>query len=532
MKVKGFAGKVMACVLAALLAALCGAPVFAEEVTTAAAPAVWAGFTEDVSADAACLMDASTGIVLYEKNMEQKMYPASVTKIMTTLLALEKGNLSDQVAMTAEGTQYAVSGSSNLYTQVGEVFTLEQLLYGTMLKSANDMATQVGYHIGGNSLDNFFQMMNDRAASLGARNTHFHSACGMPDEEHWTCAFDLARIMSAAIRQPMFRTICQAREYAIPPTNLNSETRMFASHNLLLVDDNYRYEGLIGGKTGYTDAAQSTLVEAASRNGLDLVAVVLHEPDSVTAAVDTIRMMDFGFANYQSVAVGKPEITVDGGRALLPGGVSADRLVIDEGEPYETADGTFVRWEYLLDGRTVGYAVMSAADAEAYHVELFGPTSTPSPEPTPTGTESRAPEDTAIVTPAVPGTEKAPQKGGVTGILFIVFVVIACIAALGVVVFAVLLHRAKVEAAELRRRKQELRRRAMADERARQEKAAGNASPNTANAPRRRATDSQSDTDLDRPVGAGPSPAVKDAAARYIERQEAKRRAQENSEQK
>ena len=128
MKDKRFAGKMMACILTALLVLLCAVPALAEEAGNTNAPAVWQSFTEDVSADAACLIDANTGIVLYEKNMEQSMFPASVTKIMTTLLALENGNLSDQVAMTAEGTQYAVSGSSNLYTQVGEVFTLEQLL--------------------------------------------------------------------------------------------------------------------------------------------------------------------------------------------------------------------------------------------------------------------------------------------------------------------------------------------------------------------------------------------------------------------
>ena len=524
MKDKRFAGKMMACILTALLVLLCAVPALAEEAGNTNAPAVWQSFTEDVSADAACLIDANTGIVLYEKNMEQSMFPASVTKIMTTLLALENGNLSDQVAMTAEGTQYAVSGSSNLYTQVGEVFTLEQLLYGTMLKSANDMATQVGYYIGGNSLDKFFEMMNARAESLGARNTHFHSACGMPDEQHWTCAYDLALIMAAAIREPMFRTICQAREYAIPPTNLNSETRMFASHNLLLVDDNYRYEGLIGGKTGYTDAAQSTLVEAASRNGLDLVAVVLHEPDSVTAAVDTIRMMDFGFANYQSIQIGKPEYTVSGGRALLPIGASADRLVIREGERYETENGAFVRWEYLLDERVVGFVEMSAADAEAYHVELYGPTDTPTPEPTPTGAEI-SPEDNKTVTAAAPDPNQPSQKGNIMDILFIIFIVIACLAAVGVVVFAVLLHRAKVEAANARRRKQELRRRAMADERARQQKAAENGAP--ANAQQRQRAASQREADKDRPIGAGPSPAVKDAAAKYLERQEARRRSQE-----
>ncbi len=549
-----FAGNALAVLMAVVLVLAGLVPVLAEEGTaevltadgqaaeTLAAtdaegqspdetPVEWPGFWDGVSADTACLIDANTGIVLYDKGMEQKMYPASVTKIMTTLLALENGNLQDQVAMTAEGTQYAVSGSSNLYTQVGEVFTLEQLLYGTMLKSANDMATQVGYHIGGNSLDNFFQMMNDRAASLGARNTHFHSACGMPDEEHWTCAYDLALIMAEAIRHPEFRTICQAREYAIPPTNLNSETRMFASHNLLLVDENYAYPGLIGGKTGYTDAAQNTLVESASRDGLDLVAVVLHEPDSVTAANDTIRMMDFGFANYQSVEVGKPEYTISGGRALLPKGVSADRLVLNEGEPYETEDGKFVRWEYLLDGRTVGFVVMSAENAEAYHVELFGPTATPSPEPTSAEAEKEAESSAANVTVA-PKTDpsKKDEKGGsITGILFIVLVIIAILAAIGVIVFAILLHRAKVEAEKAKRRKQELRRRALADEKAREARASGADNSGKGGRSREGASDvrGQKRSAKEPTYGAGPSPAVKDAAQKYIERQEARRRSQD-----
>ena len=297
---------------------------------------------------------------------------------------------------------------------------------------------------------------------------------------------------------------------------------MFANHNLLLVNEDYRYEGLIGGKTGYTDAAQSTLVEAASRNGLDLVAVVLHEPDSGTAAVDTIRMMDFGFANFQNVQVGKPEYTVSGGRALLPNGASVDQLTISEGEPYETENGTFVRWDYLLEGRSVGFVEMTAANAEAYHVELYGPTNTPSPEPTPTGTQV---EPTKAV-PEEVNPQKTGKSGGITGILFIVFVVIACIAAIGVVVFAVLLHRAKVEAANARRRKQELRRRAMADEKARQEKASrAGASANAQT--QRRSSSARSADPKDGPIGAGPSPAVKDAAARYIEKQEAKRKAQE-----
>jgi len=393
----------------------------AEAQAAAEAAKTWQTFTGLNYADTACLIDANTGIVLYDKLSTQQMYPASITKIMTILLALENCQLTDSVAMTAEGTQYAVVGSSNLYTQIGEVFTLEQLIYGTFLKSANDMATQIGYHVGGDSLDNFYAMANAKCSELGCVNSNWHSACGMPDEQHYTCAYDMCLIMAAAIKQPFFRQLGVTREYAIPPTNLNTETRMFASHNLLLVDEERSYSGLVAGKTGYTDAAQHTLVEAAERDGMDLIAVVMHEGDTLTAADDTIRMLDFGFSNFKTVDIGDSQYTVSGGKATIPIGAEASDLVITENAPYEQGEASYVRWDYSYQGKVVGSVVMTAEGAEAYRAQLYGPTATPTPEA----------GGTRVVT--------QEEKEDMTKIFIIAMSAIAVIAAILVVVFVTML---------------------------------------------------------------------------------------------
>ena len=194
--------------LAAVISALCMCLMLCQEAVFAAAdPSVvttnaTAGWpqAEDINSTTGVLIEASTGTVLFNKSMDQQMYPASITKVLTTLVTLENGNMSDPVTMTQTGVNYAVGGSANQGTRVGEVFTLEQLLYGTMLASANDMATQMGEYIGG-SIENFAAMMNARAVELGCTGTHFTNACGMPDPNHVTTAHDMALIMRAAVER-------------------------------------------------------------------------------------------------------------------------------------------------------------------------------------------------------------------------------------------------------------------------------------------------------------------------------------------
>lgn len=321
--------------------------------------AVWPS-GPDVIAETAILMDADTGTILYQKNMDQVMYPASITKIMTCLLALENGNLSDEVTMTQTGVAYAESGSSNLQTQVGEVFTLEQLLYGTMLKSANDMATQVGEYIGG-SIENFTAMMNEKAASLGCKNTHFNNACGMPDPDHYTSAYDMALICQEALKNPEFVTIIGTHSYTIPATNMTSGAREFSNHNPLLTNPDYAYPGIIGGKTGYTDAAQNTLATMASQNGLTLIAVTFKNQEAGDAANDHINLYNWGFSAFTKLQIEDATYLDEGGVALVPAGTAASAVTVTS-----TADDAGnVTSVYTYGTTTVGSSYATSSKIEA-----------------------------------------------------------------------------------------------------------------------------------------------------------------------
>jgi len=317
----------------------------------------------EIISETAVLMDADTGAILYNKDMDRVLYPASTAKVMTCLLALENGNLSDQVTMTETGVYYAQSGSSNLLTQVGEVFTLEQLLYGTMLKSANDMATQVGEYIGG-TVEHFVDMMNERAAEIGCTNTHFTNACGMPDPDMVITAHDLALIGREALKNETFRKITGTHAYTIPPTNMNG-AREITSHNPLLVNPDWAYPGIIGGKTGYTDSALNTMVTFVGLNGRTLIAATLMASDATYSAQDHRNLYDYGFAAFENVEVIPDSLTEEGGMATVLKGAPARDVAETESE---TADGQ-VRIDFSLDGHDAGYAILTKENAETLRTD-------------------------------------------------------------------------------------------------------------------------------------------------------------------
>ena len=250
--------KKIAALCAALLLALgAAAPVSAGE---AAVP-------PPLSAGAACLMDASTGQILYEKNMDAQLPPASITKIMTVLLGVENGNWDDVVTMTDASVFSVPRSASHLALTPGEQLTLEQALMGAMLPSANDAANGVAETIGG-TIENFVEMMNARAAELGARNTHFVNANGLDDPAHLTTARDMALITRAALQNSEFVRVFSTAEYVIPATNKQAEARNIGASNKMIFDfTKYYYPGIIGGKSGYTTEAGHTLVSAAERDG-------------------------------------------------------------------------------------------------------------------------------------------------------------------------------------------------------------------------------------------------------------------------
>jgi len=251
----------------------------------------------DVSSESAVLMDINTGTVLYEKNMDEALYPASTTKIMTTLLALENCSL-DEVVTFSHNAVYSIErDSSHIGIVEGEQLTMEQCLYGIMLESANEVSNAVAEHIAG-SVEEFANMMNAKAVELGCTNTHFSNANGLPDETHYTTAHDLALIGRAAMQIETFRTITSTTSYTIPPTNLQVEPRYLSNHHKMLPNRTYYYPDCIGGKTGYTDVARQTLVTFAKRGDLDLVCVVM-KVESPNQFTDTATLFDWGFENFQ-----------------------------------------------------------------------------------------------------------------------------------------------------------------------------------------------------------------------------------------
>ena len=241
--------------------------------------------TVDVSAGGVMLMDARTHKVLYAKTAHEKLPMASTTKIMTAILAIEAGNLDALVTVPQEA--YGVEGSS-MYLRLGEQISMRDLLYGLMLVSGNDAAVAIAVHVGG-SVEGFAALMNAKAASLGAHNTHFVTPNGLPDPDHYTTAYDLALIACYAMQNETFREIVGTTYYQ---TTTGEIARTVKNKNKIL----WEYEGGNGVKTGYTMAAGKCLVFAAEREGMQLVGVVLNCPDMFPSAK---RLLDYGFETYQ-----------------------------------------------------------------------------------------------------------------------------------------------------------------------------------------------------------------------------------------
>lgn len=255
-----------------------------------------------VEAEAAVVMDANTGAFLYSKNMEAKEYPASITKVMTTLVAIENGDLDSKVKFSDEAINSLDPDSSRLWMEVGEKITVRRALYGVMLASANDCANGVAEKVGG-SIENFVQMMNDKAAELGCVNTHFTNTHGLHNENHYTCAKDMAIIMQAAMENETFAEIAKTVEYSYPKTNKTKEKRYFMNHHKMLLDDDFYYDGCIGGKTGFTSDALNTLVTTAKRDKRTLICVVLRTNGSNKTFNETAALLDYGFDEFSRVKI-------------------------------------------------------------------------------------------------------------------------------------------------------------------------------------------------------------------------------------
>lgn len=275
--------------------------------------------------EAGLLMDAENGQILYGKNEDKKLYPASTTKIMTALVALEKSSLKDMVTVSERAAKV---GGTRIGLQPGEKVIMENLLYMLMLSSANDAGVAIAEHVGV-SVAGFAKMMNDQAKKAGAQGTNFVNPHGMPDENHYTTARDMALISREAMQNDTFRRIVSTVNYRVErKKNMTPEVLQkvnelekiygpvqedFFNHNKLLWHSYYGYKGANGLKTGYTVDAGQCIAASAKRGGRELIAVVLNSQGS-NLWTDAAALLDHGFNNFTPVGLVKPrEMITDAG---------------------------------------------------------------------------------------------------------------------------------------------------------------------------------------------------------------------------
>lgn len=254
-----------------------------------------------VYSDAAIVMDAETGQVLYNKNMNTPMYPASLTKILTCLIAMEDGDFSDMVTITPEMVDL-VPDATNISLTEEEIINFGVLTYAMMVESANDAANAIALHMGG-SFEDFSEIMNERAKKAGALNSNFLNPSGLPEDEHITTAYDLAMITKAAMEHPQFRTLAGTQKYTIPPTNKESQERVVHNLQYMFTGDD-TYPGAFAGKTGWTEESGHTLMTLAERDGRTLICIVMKAHGIYDAQfIDSTTLLDYGFDQFSQVLI-------------------------------------------------------------------------------------------------------------------------------------------------------------------------------------------------------------------------------------
>ncbi|MBQ4342965.1 MAG: D-alanyl-D-alanine carboxypeptidase [Erysipelotrichaceae bacterium] len=267
--------------------------------------------TLNLNAEAVILMDAVSGAVLYQKNALLKLEPASITKIMTVYLALTKGDLNQSVVVSDSAIDSIDRSSSHIALDYDEEVGILDMCYAALLASANDAANVLAEHVSG-SQEAFVKLMNETAVGMGAQDTHFVNAHGLPTDDennqHLTTAYDMALMMKTIMKNDQFVEIAKTTSYTMSPTNKQPENRVFANGNEMIKKSSYRYDGMIAGKTGWTEDAGYTYVAAAERDGMQLIVVILNDDSIDDRYKDAKTLFDYGFEHYKQVLVRASEL--------------------------------------------------------------------------------------------------------------------------------------------------------------------------------------------------------------------------------
>lgn len=259
-----------------------------------------------ISAESAILMDADTGAILYAKNIHQKEYPASTTKILTTLIASERCSMDEIVDFSYDAVHDIDPGSNHIAIEPGEQLTMEECLNAILIRSANEVSFAVAEHISGTTWQDFGDIMNERAKELGCVDSHFVNPNGLPNEDHYTSAYDLAMIGRAFFANEALCKMTMTHMLHILPSERQPDDIMEVNKMELIPGGKYAYPYLVGCKTGYTDVARSTLVSCAEKDGMKLICVVMKD-ENPNYYEDTISLFDYGFSNFQRVNISQTE---------------------------------------------------------------------------------------------------------------------------------------------------------------------------------------------------------------------------------
>lgn len=303
--------------------------------------------------EAAIVMEVSTGAVLYAKSIDSKQYPASITKLLTALVALENGELSDEVTFSHDSVAFLQPGDSSIGLKEGNVISLEQALYATLLASANEAAYAVGENVGrkaGYDYNWFIEQMNVRVQELGGVNSHFANTNGLHDAEHYTCARDMALIGRELFNHPEFFEIVQTLEYKIPQSEAVEEHVFQQKHKMLRPEDSNYYKYAIGGKTGFTSDALSTLATMAEKDGVQLVCVVLRTHGK-NVYPDTTKLLKYGFKNFSKIDITE-QVQSEDVAEVIPGD---NYVVIPKGASFTDLDMEIVPEEDSEERATLAY---------------------------------------------------------------------------------------------------------------------------------------------------------------------------------
>jgi len=313
-----------------------------------------------IGAESAILLEANTGAILYAKNIDEELSPASITKLMCCLVAVENCPLDELITVNQSAINANDPDGSSMYLKAGEQLTLEELLYGILISSANEACNVVAEHIAG-SIDAYVEMMNAKAEELGCTHTHFVTTNGLQRDGHYTSAHDMARIGQAFFTHDILCKISSTPEYVLPESS-NHETHTLRSKNKLLPGTTYAYDGLLGSKTGFTSVARQTLVSCAQRGDMRLVCVIMKE-ETPYQFEDTVSLFDYGFSHFSvqdvsqlsSGSGGGNSDFFDSGNGLFGSTTSliclsdSSRVVLPEGFEFSSLSSE-ISYEDLKDG--------------------------------------------------------------------------------------------------------------------------------------------------------------------------------------